>query len=461
MSENKKELTFGKLLAWSLRGGSTGVALMVMGYLTIFCTNTLGIPPLMVGTLMLASKLLDGVTDIFAGFIVDKTNTRIGRGRPYELCVIGLWAATLALFLCPASWSTVLKCVWIFIMYAFANSIFMTFLNANQTVYMVRSFSDPKHYVSLSTYGGIIPMVVVVIFNIVFPMLMGAIATSQGGWIMLIAAFAVPMTVIGLLRFIFVKETNQVDSQSAEKLSLKDVFTVLKNNPFIYIIALATLMMNLVTNMGVNVYYFTDIVGNVGLMGALSAVQVIAIPLMAIMPQFLKRTTTARIIRIGLLVMIAGYVLNYFAGSNFILLAIAAVLFGAGSMPISMLSGLMIIDCADYNESKGMFRLEGSLSAINGFATKLGAGLGAGLLGILLGLAGYDGTAAVQTASAINMVRMLYSLIPAALYILVYLAFHLYKLDKLMPEIRRTNEENRAKNRKDTENGTDVVSSEE
>ena len=108
-----------------------------------------------------------------------------------------------------------------------------------------------------------------------------------------------------------------------------------------------------------------------------------------------------------------------------------------------------------------MFRLEGSLSAINGFATKLGAGLGAGLLGILLGLAGYDGTAAVQTASAINMVRMLYSLIPAALYILVYLAFHLYKLDKLMPEIRRTNEENRAKNRKDTENGTDVVSSEE
>ena len=43
------------------------------------------------------------------------------------------------------------------------------------------------------------------------------------------------------------------------------------------------------------------------------------------------------------------------------------------------------------------------------------------------------------------MIRMLYSLIPAALYFVVYLVLHLYKLDKIMPEVRRTNEENRAK----------------
>ena len=35
----EEKLGFGKLFAWSVRGGSTGVALMVMGYLTIFCTN--------------------------------------------------------------------------------------------------------------------------------------------------------------------------------------------------------------------------------------------------------------------------------------------------------------------------------------------------------------------------------------------------------------------------------------
>ncbi|MBQ1368630.1 MAG: MFS transporter, partial [Firmicutes bacterium] len=427
------------------RGGSTGVALMIMGYLSMFAIKVLGIPAVTVGTLMLASKFLDGVTDIFAGYIVDKTNTKIGRGRPYELCVIGLWITTLALFICPASWGTTLKCVWLFIMYAFSNSVFMTFLNANQTVYMVRAFSDQKDYVALSTYGGLIPMVVVVIFNIIFPVLIGRIATSQAGWITLILIFAAPMVVLGLLRFFVVKETRKIDEKSGEKLSMKDVFTVLKKNPYIYIIALATFTMNLITNMGVNNFYFTDIVGNIGLLGALSAVQMIAIPMMLVIPTILKRTTVVKIIRVGILCTMAGYLINFFAGANFPLLAVAAVLYGGGAVPISMLTGLMIIDCAEYNEYKGLYRLEGSLGAINGFAQKLGAGLGAGLLGILLGLAGYSETAAVQTAGALNMVRLLFSLIPAALYLLVYLAFHLYKLDKRMPEIRKANEEKRAK----------------
>ena len=443
--KTKKELTFGKLMAWSLRGGSTGVALMVMGYLSIFAIKILGIPAAVVGGLLLASKFLDGVTDILAGYIVDKTNTKIGRGRPYELCVIGLWITTLLLFVCPASWSTTLKCVWLFVMYAFSNSIFMTFLNANQTVYMVRSFSDPQNYVALSTYGGLVPMIVVVIFNIIFPVLVGKMATNQSGWILLITIFMVPMLLIGILRFFVIKETHNVDEKSSEKLSMKDVFTVLRTNPYIYIIALATFTMNLITNMGVNTFYFTDIVGNIGLMGALSAVQMIAIPMMLVIPSILKKTTVSKVIRVGILCTILGYVINFFAGSNFVLLAIAAVLFGGGAVPISMLTALMIIDCAEFNEYNGNYRLEGSLGAINGFATKLGAGLGAGLLGILLGMAGYSETATVQTASALNMVRLLYSLIPAALYLLVYLAFHLYKLDKHMPEIRKTNEENRAK----------------
>lgn len=442
---SSQKLGLGRLLAWSIRGGSTGVALMVMGFLTIFCTNTLGVPAKTVGTLLLLSKLLDGVTDIFAGFIVDKTNTKIGRGRPFELCIIGLWAATVGLFMCPPSFSMTMKCIWIFIMYALSNSIFMTFLNANGTVYMIRAFNNQQHYVALSTYGGLVPMVVVVIFNIIFPILMGTMATSQQGWITLVLIFAVPMTLLGLLRFFFIKEIYDTDVKAGEKLEVKDVITVLKNNKYIYAIAFATLIMNFCTNMGVNVYYFTDIVGNVGLMGALSAVQMISLPMMFILPQFLKRTTAVRIIRVGVLVTVVGYLINFFAGSNFPMLALAAVLFGAGAVPISMLTPLLIIDCADFNEYKGLYRLEGSLSAVNGFANKVGAGLGAGMLGILLGAAGYDGTAAVKSASALLMVRLLYSVIPAALYFCVYLALRLYKLDKIMPEVRKTNEENREK----------------
>ena len=441
----EKGVPFGKLMAWSLRPASTGVAMMIMGYLTVFAVNTMKLPAALVGTLLLVSKIIDGVTDLFAGYIVDNTKSKWGKGRPYEWCIVGLWASTLLMFCVPAAATTTVKAIWVLIMYLFANSIFFTFLNANNTVYMVRAFSTEKQYVSISTYGGVVPMLVVAAFNIVFPTLMGTMATSQAGWIKLVAIFAIPLTVLGMLRFFVVKETNDVDVKAAgEKVKFSDIAELLKKNPYIYIIALAGLTMNLITNMGVNVFYFTDIVGNVGLMGLLAATQFIILPLMFIFPQILKKISVMKLVRIGLIVTICGYVINFFAGANTILLIIGNLLFGAGVVPISMLAQLLIIECADYNEYIGIRRLEGSLGAVNGFATKVGAGLGAGLLGILIGMAGYDGNLAVQPDSAITMIRLLYSLIPAALYLLVYIVCRFYKLDKMAPEIKAANEASRA-----------------
>ncbi len=445
VDKKEKGVPLGTLLAWSLRPASTGVALMVMGYLTVFAVNTMKMPAALVGSLLLASKLIDGVTDLFAGYIVDNTHTKWGKGRPYEWCVVGMWLSTLLLFCVPAAATNTVKAAWILLAYLFANSIFNTFLSANSTVYMVRAFSSEKQYVSLSTYGGVVPMLIVAVFNIVFPGLMGTLATSQGGWIRLVAIFAVPMTVLGMLRFFVVKETNDVDVKSGhEKVSFKDIFEVLKKNPYIYIIALASMVMNIITNMGVNVFYFTDIVGNVGLMGVLAATQFIILPLMFIFPQILKKISVMKLIRIGILCTIAGFTINFFAGSNLILLIIGNLLTGGGAVPISMLGALIIIECAEYNEYIGIRRLEGTLGAVNGFANKVGAGLGAGLLGILIGMAGYDGNLAVQPASAITMVRLLYSLIPAGMYVIVYLVCRTYKLDRMMPEIKKTNEANRA-----------------
>ncbi len=445
VDKKDKGVGFGTLMAWSLRPASTGIATMIMGYLTVFAVNTMKMPAALVGTLLLASKLIDGVTDLFAGYIVDNTRTKWGKGRPYEWCVVGMWLTTLLMFCVPAAANNTVKSIWILLMYLFANSIFYTFLNANGTVYMVRAFSNEKQYVSLSTYGGVVPMLLVAVFNIIFPSLMGSLATSQAGWIKLVAIFAVPMTLLGMLRFFVVKETNDVDVKAEhQKVELKDILEVLKRNPYIYILSIASLVMNIITNMGVNVFYFTDIVGNVGLMGILAATQFIILPLMFIFPQILKKISVMKLIRIGVICTIVGFTINFFAGSNLVLLIIGNLLTGGGAVPISMLAALVIIECADYNEYIGIRRLEGTLGAVNGFAKKVGAGLGAGLLGILIGMAGYDGNLAVQPASAITMVRLLYSLIPAGMYIIVYLVCRFYKLDKMMPEIKKTNELNRA-----------------
>lgn len=107
--------------------------------------------------------------------------------------------------------SVELKVAWVLLMYFFVNSVFATFLNASQTPCMVRAFNNQEHYVALTSYGGLVTMIAVVILNISFPMLMANLATSASGWKKLIAIYAISLTVIGMLRFIFIKEEYNVD----------------------------------------------------------------------------------------------------------------------------------------------------------------------------------------------------------------------------------------------------------
>ena len=218
---------------------------------------------------------------------------------------------------------------------------------------------------------------------------------------------------------------------------------VLTKNPYIYIVAIVLFVCNFVTNMGVNVYYFTYVAHNVSIMGIISAIQMIGIPVVIIFPAIIKRFSTAKLMFVGCLLSAFGYLLNFFAGGNMVILGIAAVCYGIGSVPISMLVNLLIIECANFNEWKGMQRMEGTLGCVTGFATKVGSAVGAGVLGVLLSLSGYIGDTSLIPDSAVMMIRTLFSLVPAVLWVLVALSLLLYKLDKLMPRIREENEARR------------------
>ena len=109
--ENTSKIGAGKFWAWNSRAVSTTINTLILGYVTFYYTNQLMLSPLVVGIILMASRITDGVTDLFAGFIVDRTRTKLGKGRPYEICILGLWACTLLLYSCPGSLSTVLKYV--------------------------------------------------------------------------------------------------------------------------------------------------------------------------------------------------------------------------------------------------------------------------------------------------------------------------------------------------------------
>ena len=446
VKKNKDDkIGFGGLMLWQSRAVSHSVVVLMLGYLMIYATDTLKIPAAAVSLILLASKVFDGVTDMVAGFIVDRTETKWGKARPYEIFIVGLWICTWLLFSCPESLSTTMKCVWIFIMYTLAQSVCYTFLNANETPYKVRAYNE-KQVVKLTSYGSVVTMLAAVAFNVTFPTLMGKIATSASGWSRLILMFAVPMAAIGILRILFVKEKYDVDvtTRQGEKLKVKDILTVVKTDKYILLIALMSLIFNFVCNMGVNVYYFTYVVGNVGLMGATYIAQIVAIPLAFVFPKLISRFSTVKLMFVGFLVSALGYLINFFAGSNMVLLMVGAVFTGAGTIPVSMLISLVIIECADFNEWKGIPRMEGTMSSINNFGGKVGAALGTGALGVLLSLAGYTGSAENMSDSVVTMIRMLYSLVPMVLYVLTAFSLKLYTLDKIMSQIKADNEARRA-----------------
>lgn len=434
----------GRMFAWNARAASTGIQMLMAGYLLIYCTNALGMDAKLVGTLLMFCKLADGVTDLFAGYIVDRTNTKWGKGRPYEWCIIGLWLCTWLMFTVPTSAALPVKCIWIIISYTLAQSVFYTFLNANGTVYMVRAFNNEQVYVKLSSIGGIIVTLMVVVFNVIFPIFEAKVINDAAGWSKMIACFAIPLAVIGMMRFIFIKEDQHVDSGQTEAVRVKDILTLLKSNKYIYIVSAAAFVAAVLGNLGVSQYYFMYIVGNLEISGVLSAISVLAMPTMLLYPVLLKKMSIPRMIQIFQVFYLIAGVLNWIAGSNLTLLVIAAIFAGIANLPNAYMSGILIVDCADYNEWQGRQRMEGTLGCLVGFANKIGSAFATFLLGAMLSVSGFDGTLAVQPDTAIGMIRFLFALMPVIFSAIIAIVFGFWKMDKIKPQMLKEIEERRA-----------------
>ena len=440
------EVGFSKLILWDSSSCSVALSTLVLGYATFYCTDGLQLSPALVGTLFMVSKMFDSVTDVLAGFIVDRTQTRWGKGRPYELCIIGYWVCTVLLFACPSGWELPVKCAWILIMYAMINSIFGTLLGSSIVPYSVRAFNNERKYIAYSSYGGLLSMVGAMIVNVVFPIMMAKLGTSSAGWTKMLLSFAIPCTIIGLLRFIFIPEKYDIDAKT-DKIVLKDVWNCLKSNKHIYPIALMVFIYNLVANMGAMVYYFRYIVGDESKMGLISVLAVLMIPFLALAPTIMKRISVRNLCMIGFILCVFGYTLNWFAGASIPMLLFAGIFTGLGVLPVNMFNTLMVYDCADFNEWEGRPRMEATLGVIPGLGQKLGSAVGAFLMGVLLNMAGYISTTGdavvAQPDSAITMIRALMSFVPAILYVLAAISCLCYKLDKIKPQMRKEINERR------------------
>jgi probable glucitol transport protein GutA len=448
----KRQFPFGRFMAWKTSDiSAAGLNIIIMTYLTIYLTNYLGMSGTLVGTILLVSNIVDAITDLIAGFIIDRTHSKLGKGRPYELGIVGMWVCTFLMFATPAGASQTLKAIWVFFMYTFVFGVFNTLRGAAQTPYMIRAFHNDKKLVGqVCSYGGIVTTIGSMAVSLTFPILMGRIATNASGWTALVAIYAAPLCVIALGRFVFVKEDPVVDVGNVHvKATFKDFLQVFTKNKYVWAYAGLIFIFNTLQNISAQSYYFTYIAGNTDLLGTVSIMGIMLLPVMLVMPLILKKISVSKVIIIGACIAIVGYAANFFAGGNGGMLIGAAILMGCLNLPVSYLCAVLLMDLFDYNEYKGMARLEGTTNQLaHGISSQLGQGVGGFLLGICLDVSGFitttEGTVA-QPESALTMVKYLYSFIPVVLcVILIVCVFFLGKLDKHMPEIEKTLAEKRA-----------------
>ncbi|MDR3276486.1 MAG: MFS transporter [Treponema sp.] len=408
----------------------------LLNYVTFFATNYLGLSPALVGTLMLFSKIFDGFTDILAGFIIDHTNTRLGRARPYEISVIFYCFFTVVIFSVP-DMGAAGTAAFVFIVYTLIFSVFSTLLTCSEPVYLARAVKDDATRVKVLSFSGLIYVIPTVAVSAILPQLIATIGATRAGWRTIALILCIPATIIGMIRFITIKEIVDADPAGKQKIGLKEGAMLLFKNKYILIFSLALLLTNIAQNHGSGPYYFTYIVGDISMQSVTAIGTLLATMVLLFIPALSKKLGLAKVMKAGLILGAAGYLLPLIAPRLLPLLALSSMLSLGSIIPIWMLAGAIVINCMDYGEWRSGKRGEGIYSCASGVSSKVGIGLGAAISGGILALGGFDRMLPVQNGPANTAIMLLYTAIPAGFLLISFIVMQFYNLDKKMPVIQQ------------------------
>lgn len=432
-----KETSSKKIFfAWPTQTISTSVAAALLGYVTFFATDFMHIPAATVGIIFMISKIFDGFTDVVAGYLIDRTHTKLGKGRPYALAIIGYWV-TSALFFCAPEMGVTASSIYIFVMYTLINSIFLTLINCSEPVYLANSLTDQNQSVSILAFTGFISLIFTMVACMILPVLVENMGTTRAGWMKISLMLAIPFTFVGMIRFLVVKERQEIGT-AATSISVKDMIHLLGQNKYILIFAVIILLSNIGSNLVNNVqtYFFLYIMNDISLASIMSLSMLAIIVVVILTPALSKKFGFLNVMRATTFLGMVGYLVRLFDITNLGLLFVSNIFAMMGFYTMFSFAGTFVIDCMDYGEWKTGTRSEGTIACAQSVTAKIGTAIGVGLIGVLMGMTGYDGSLSVQPDSANTMIIMLFSVIPASFCLVQLILLKVYDLDKLLPQIR-------------------------
>lgn len=441
---SKKKISKKTLIFWPTRTIATSVFAALLGYVTFFATDFLGISAVTAGVIFMVSKIFDGVTDIIAGYIIDHSHFKLGKGRPYELALIGYGAAMIALFSAPKMGMTP-SCIYLFVMYSLINSVFLTLLNCNEPVYLSNVIEESSQSVTIAAITGFVSLIFTMLASMILPQFVATVGTTRQGWMLISVVMSIPLTLFGLLRFFFVKERRQSAETVSQNFTIKDMLSAIMQNKYILLFSLIILISNVGSNLvnSVQTYYFQYIMGDLSLASIMSLSMLAIIIVIMLTPILSNKFGFLKVMRATTLLGMIGYIIRIFAPTNMGLLFGSNILAMMGFYTMFSFAGTFVIDCIDYGEWKTGQRNEGTIACAQSVTAKIGTAVGVGLIGLLMGLSGYNGALTVQPDSANIMIIMLFSVVPAVFCLIQLILLHLYDLDKIQPQIHADLEKRR------------------
>lgn len=416
-------------------------------YLPYFWSDIMMVPLTAIATIMLISRMLDGVTDIFMGFMVDRTRSRYGKARPWLLWMAlpGLISMS-AMFYAPSLSETGL------IIYAFITYNCVAFFIGTAMTIPIQSLlsmitENPKVQLILNMLSMGVHTAFTVLGNwYILDAIEWMGGGKQGYWIFFTLMGLITMGMY-LLTFWGTRErVVQSEVIKAGKITFMEVLKLLKANIWFVVVTVFTVFMMLYPAlMGINMYYMTWIMKNPDLMGPYMSILYLAllITLVGAVP-IVPRIGKINSAFLGMFMQLIGNLLPLADISSVPLLMVSAALRGAGPALLLGVNLSFMCDVVDYGEWKTGKRFEGIVFAGSSMGGKLGLGLGGVIISVMLAASGYEGGAASQPQSALDAITLTftwwYSLGSIACTIIL---FFLRRLDKQMPQIRADLEERR------------------
>ncbi|MCB2305579.1 MFS transporter [Clostridium estertheticum] len=404
-------------------------------FISFFYTDVAGIAVTTVGFILLAGRLLDGVADLSMGVIVDKTKTKYGKARPWLLWLAIPYAVSLILMFTAPNLSVNGKIVYAFVTYVFA----MLMFTGTATPYNVLSAlisQEPNDRSQLSSFRSMFGFLGALIISIITMPLVKFFGDGKKGWVILAIVYGV---VSAVLYFVCFKNTKEriVASVEQSSFSVKEGLKTLFKNKYWAILVVSIIITFISAGLGgINVYYAKYILGDpnlVGVIGTASFLPIIVGSFLAapILTKFGKRNTALG----GVILTIVGSLVMAVAPINITIIIVGLVIKGLGLAGFLVSAFAMLGDTVEYGQWKSGIRIEGLTFAAEGFAEKVGTGLGGAVLGLVLGFGGYVGGKAIQSTSAIFAMKVSFAYAPIIISLITAILLYFYDLDKIYPQI--------------------------